>query len=90
MAGANEREERTEERIAVRQVTHVQVSWTEGERAAAGAFTVQLVLDAGADEYVLRATAEDVDVLTDLFERRRAMFDVDRKVLVFEIQALGG
>ncbi len=70
--------------IQVRQVTHVQASWTEQERGAAGAFTVQLILDHGADEYVLRPTAEDTDVLVKLLARSsNATFDVDRKVLMF-------
>jgi hypothetical protein len=73
-----------ERQIQVRQVTHVQASWTEEERGAPGAFTVQLILDHGADEYVLRPTAEDTDVLVKLLARSsNATFDVDRKVLMF-------
>ena len=73
-----------ERQIQVRQVTHVQASWTEDERGAPGAFTVQLILDHGADEYVLRPTAEDTDVLVKLLARSsNATFDVDRKVLMF-------
>ena len=76
-------EERTEQQIQVRQVTHVQASWTEQERGAPGAFTLQLILDNGADEYVLRTTAEDTDVLLKLFERSHsAIFDVTRKKLL--------
>jgi hypothetical protein len=67
-------EQRTEEQIQVRQVTHVQASWTEQDRGGDGAFTFQLILDNGADEYVLRPTAEDADT---------AMFDLERKVLMF-------
>jgi hypothetical protein len=70
--------------IQVRQVTHVQASWTEQDRGEAGAFTLQLILDHGADEYVLRPTAEDTDVLVKLLARSsNATFDVDRKVLMF-------
>jgi len=77
-------EERTEQQIQVRQVTHVQASWTEQERGAPGAFTLQLILDNGADEYVLRTTAEDTDVLLERFERSHsAIFEVGRKVLDF-------
>jgi hypothetical protein len=62
----------------------VQASWTEEDRGAPGAFTVQLILDHGADEYVLRPTAEDTDVLVKLLARSsNATFDVDRKVLMF-------
>jgi hypothetical protein len=77
------REERTERRITVRQVTHVQGSWTEQERGAPGAFTLQLILDHGADEYVLRPTAQDAQVLLQLLGRgERAVFDLERKVLI--------
>jgi hypothetical protein len=77
------REERTERRITVRQVTHVQGSWTEQERGAPGAFTLQLILDHGADEDVLRPTAQDAQVLLQLLGRsERAVFDLERKVLI--------
>ena len=77
-------EARTEDRIILREVTGVQVSWTEAERGADGAFTIQLVLDRGAAEYVLRPSAADAEVLVRLLGKRPgAMFDVERKVLVF-------
>ena len=73
-----------ERQIQVRQVTHAQASWTEQERGAPGAFTLQLVLDHGADEYVLRPSAEDTDVLVKLLARSKsAAFDLERKVLIF-------
>ena len=73
-----------ERQIQVRQVTHVQASWTEQDRGAPGAFTLQLILDHGADEYVLRPTAEDADVLVKLLARSAsASFDLERKVLMF-------
>ena len=84
-----ENEQRTEDQIRVRQVTHVQASWTEQERGEAGAFTFQLILDNGADEYMLRPTAEDADVLVSLFKRSdSASFDLDRKVLIFNNLAI--
>jgi hypothetical protein len=68
----------------VRQVTHVQASWTEQDRGGPGAFTLQLILDHGADEYVLRPSAEDADVLVKLLARSKsAAFDSERKVLIF-------
>ena len=80
----DEREERTEQSIQVRRVTHLHAAWTEAERGAPGAFTFQLVLDDGADEYILRPTAEDADVLLALWARSEgAVFDLGRKVLVF-------
>lgn len=73
-----------ERRIEVRQVTHVQASWTETERGRPGAFTLQLILDHGADEYVLRPSAEDTDVLLKMLAHSKsAAFDLDRKVLIF-------
>jgi hypothetical protein len=82
-------EQRTEDQIQVRQVTHVQASWTEQERGAPGAFTFQLILDEGVDEYVLRPTAEDADVLLQLLRRSdSASFDTDRKVLIFSRLAI--
>ena len=89
VAQSEARERRTEQRILVRQVTHVQGSWTEQERGAPGAFTFQLILDHGADEYVLRPTAQDAQVLLTLLARsKRASFDLERKVLLFGHVAL--
>ncbi len=77
-------EQRTEQQIRIRQVTHVQASWTEEERGQPGAFTLQLILDQGADEYVIRPTSDDADVLLELFKASHsATFDLGRKVLMF-------
>jgi hypothetical protein len=74
----------TEGKILIREVTQVQASWTEAERGTPGAFTLQLILDNGADEYVLRPTAEDADVLLRLVKgSQKAVFDLERKVLIF-------
>ena len=79
------REERTEDLIRVRRVTHLHAAWTEADRGTPGAFTLQLILDHGADEYVLRPTADDADVLLALWARSGgASFDLGRKVLVFD------
>jgi hypothetical protein len=70
--------------IHVREVTHYQVAWTQQQLGEPGVFTIQLILDQGADEYVIRATADDVDVMTDMFKRgEKVYFDLDRKVLMF-------
>lgn len=77
-------EENTEQRVLIREVTQIQASWTEQERGAPGAFTLQLILDNGAAEYVLRPTAEDADVILKLSKRsNKAVFDLERKVLIF-------
>jgi hypothetical protein len=86
MVGDSEaREKLTEEQVLVREVTHVQASWAERERGQAGAFTMQLILDQGVDEYILRPSAEDAEVLLDLFKiSAGATFDSSRKVLMFK------
>jgi hypothetical protein len=79
----------TEGQIRVRQVTQYQVAWSERERGAPGAFTIQLILDHGADEYVLRPSAEDAEVLTALLEDGEGVyFDLDRAVLMFGNRSL--
>lgn len=77
-------EQNLEQNIVVRRVTDVQASWTEGpERGAPGKFTIQLILDDGAEEYVLQPTAEDAKVQLELLERAEVVyFDVGRKVLI--------
>ena len=77
-------QEQTRQAIKVRQVTEVHSNWNEEERGAPGKFSFQLVLDNGAEEYVLRPTAEDADVLVDLFEQTDTVyFDMERGVLIF-------
>jgi hypothetical protein len=79
-----EPEERTEQAIKVRQVTQVHSNWNEEERGEPGKFSFQLILDDGAEEYVIRPTDEDADVLSDLFEQTGTVyFDTERKVLIF-------
>jgi hypothetical protein len=76
-------EQNTEGAIRVREVTDAQVSWTEEGRGEAGAFTVQLILDNGAEEYVLQPAAMDTKVMIELFKRANTFyFDLDRKVLI--------
>ena len=76
-------EENTQQRITVRQVTDIQASYTELERGDEGAFTLQLILDDGAEEYVLQPTADDMKVMLRTVRSNRAvMFDLDRKVLI--------
>ena len=83
-------EQHTEQTIRVRQVTNVQVSWTERGRGEQGAFTVQLILDNGAEEYVLQPDAQDTKIMVELFERAKSVyFDLDRKVLISSNIPLG-
>ncbi len=76
-------EQNTEQQIKVRQVTDVQASWTEHERGEPGSFTLQLILDDGAEEYVLLPTADDIKVMLKLFQSTDTVyFDLGNKVLV--------
>jgi hypothetical protein len=77
-------EERTEQQITVPEVTHMQASWTERERGAPGDYTVQPVLDNGAEEYVLHTTVDDTEEILRLPDRSgKVYFDLQRKVLMF-------
>jgi hypothetical protein len=81
---ATDAEQRTEDQIRIRQVTHVQASWTEMDRGSPGAFTIQLILDNGAEEYILRTAPEDMEPLLRLFKQSDgATFDLERRVLIF-------
>jgi hypothetical protein len=81
---AEQAEQRTEQQITVREVTHIQASWAEKERGAPGAITLQLILDNGADEYVLRPTAEDLVAILWLWNQGGNLhFDLQRKLLMF-------
>jgi hypothetical protein len=79
----HQQEQQTEAAIKVRQVTDYQASWTERERGAPGAFTFQLILDDGAEEYVLRPVVEDAKVLNKLLDQSESLFfDLQRRVLI--------
>jgi hypothetical protein len=79
----HQQEQQTEAAIKVRQVTDYQASWTERERGAPGAFTFQLILDDGAEEYVLRPMVEDAKVLNKLLDQSESLFfDLQRRVLI--------
>ncbi len=76
-------EQHTEQQIQVRQVTDVQASYTEEERGEEGSFTLQLILDDGAEEYVLLPTANDIKVMLKLFQSTDTVyFDLGNKVLI--------
>jgi hypothetical protein len=80
----HQQEQRTESAIKVRQVTEIHSNWNEERRGEEGKFSFQLILDNGAEEYVIRPTNEDADVLVDLFEQTDTIyFDMERRVLIF-------
>ena len=78
-----EPEERTEEAIKVRQVTEVHGNYNEVERGQPGEFSLQFILDDGADEYVLRPTAEDARTLMLMIDDAESLyFDMERRALI--------
>jgi hypothetical protein len=77
-------EQQTKQAIKVRQVTNVHANWSEQGRGEPGTFSFQLIMDNGAEEYAIRPTAEDSEVLMELFDESDAVyFDTERKVLIF-------
>lgn len=91
MTDQHQQERQTEAAIKVRQVTDYQASWTERERGAPGAFTFQLILDDGAEEYVIRPIAEDAKVILKLLKKSDTVyFDMERRVLIPNNIPLGG
>ena len=95
-----EAEQRTRQMIKVRQITDYQASWTEigretagaeaGSLGTPGAFTVQLILDHGAEEYVIRPDVDDMKVLRKLLDKSGTLaFDLERKVLLARDLPLG-
>jgi hypothetical protein len=85
-----EAEEHTEQAIQVRQVTEAHPNWNEEEREEPGKFSFQLILDNGAEEYVLRPTAQDSKVIIKLLESSKTQyFDMERRVLIANDISLG-
>jgi hypothetical protein len=79
----------TAQEIKVRKVTGWQPSWTEEGPGQPGTYSIQLILDQGAEEYVLRPTEDDADNLFDwLSDSSEVYFDMDRKVVIFGPRAL--
>ena len=83
MTEQHRQEQRTQEAIKVRQVTEVHGNFNEEERGGPGKFSLQFILDNGADEYVLRPTAEDARTLMLMIDEADSMyFDTERRVLI--------
>ena len=61
----------TEQHIKVRKVTAWQPNWTENAPGEPGNYVFQLILDQGAEEYVLRLTEGDADKPLRLAQRER-------------------
>ena len=76
-------EQNTEATIKVRQVTDVHGNFSEQGKGETGKFSLQLVLDDGAEEYVLRLTSEDTRTLMMMIDEAESMyFDTERGVLI--------
>ncbi len=72
-----------EQNIQVRQVTDVHANWSEQGRGESGKFSLQLILDDGAEEYAVRPPAEDTKVILKMLEKAESVtFDLTNKVLI--------
>lgn len=79
----------TEQVIKVRKVTGWQPNWTENAAGEPGNYVFQLILDQGAEEYVLRPDVDDADNLFDwLTVGGDIFFDMERKALIFGVRTL--
>jgi hypothetical protein len=79
----------TEREFKVRKVTHWQPSFT-AKSGEAGVYTLQLILDQGAEEAILRVTDQDADNLFDwLHASSDVNYDTERRVLMFGTRATG-
>jgi hypothetical protein len=91
MEDQHQQEQQTRQAIKVRQVTQAHANWNEEERGAPGKFSFQLILDNGAEEYVLRPTAQDAKVILKLLgATKNITFDLERRVLIPNDLPLGG
>ena len=73
----------TENAIAVRQVTDLHANWSEQGSGEPGKFSFQLILDDGAEEVVIRPSAEAAKVLVTQFVAGQSFYwDTQREVLL--------
>ena len=73
----------TENAIAVRQVTDLHANWSEQGSGEPGKFSFQLILDDGAEEVVIRPSAEAAKVLVAQFVAGQSFYwDTQREVLL--------
>jgi hypothetical protein len=77
-------------KIIVRKVTHWQPTFVQQKAGGAGTYTLQLILDNGAEEHVLELTEGDADNLFDwLIASSDVHFDTERKTLIFGTRGVG-
>src|SRR5918998_4639087 len=83
-------EERTEQVIEVRQVTDVHSNWNDEGSGEPGKFSFQLILDDGAEEYVIRPTPQDSKVIIKLLGSSKShYFDLQRGAFIANEISLG-
>jgi hypothetical protein len=76
-------EQNLEQQIQVRRVTNVHANWNEEERGEPGKFSLQLILDDGAEEYAIRSPAADTKVILKMLDSAETVsFDLANKVLI--------
>ena len=72
-----------EQQIQVRQVTDVHANWNEEERGQPGKYSLQLILDDGAEEYAIRPPAADTKVILKMLTSAEIVtFDLTNKTLI--------
>lgn len=77
-------------RIQVRQVTDIHANWSEQGEGRDGKFSLQLILDNGAEERVIRPTAEDADAMMEILEKSSSLyFDLSNGVFLFNDLEIG-
>jgi hypothetical protein len=76
-------DQNVEQQIQVRRVTDVHANWNEEERGEPGKFSLQLILDDGAEEYAIRPPPEDTKVILKMLSSAETVsFDLANKVLI--------
>ena len=69
--------------LAVRQVTDLHANWSEQGDDEKGKFSFQLILDNGAEEAIIRPSAEGAKVLVTQFLAGNSFFyDTSREVVL--------
>ena len=82
--------EQTEDLIHVRKVTDVHANWSAQDRGEPGKFSLQLVLDGGAEEYLVRPPAADVKALLKLLVDSESVYvDTSRGIVIVNDVKLG-
>ena len=72
------------DRIQVRKVTDAHANWSEQGSDAPGKFSLQLILDDGAEEWVVRPSAKATKVALELLTKSDdVVVDTERGIIKF-------